>query len=49
MKTLEIQYLDVSQLKENIENPRTINKEKFDDLVKSVKEFPEMLSLRPIV
>lgn len=49
MKTLEIQYLDVSMLKENLENPRTINKEKFDDLVKSVKEFPEMLSLRPIV
>ena len=39
----------ISQLKENINNPRLIKGDKFKKLVKSIKEFPEMLKLRPIV
>lgn len=33
----------------NPDNPRTISKEKFEKLKKSIKEFPQMLELRPIV
>ena len=40
---------NISQLKENINNPRLIKGDKFKKLVKSIKEFPEMLELRPIV
>ena len=44
-----IQKVNISTVKENDDNPRFINKHKFQKLVNSVKEFPEMLSLRPIV
>jgi DNA modification methylase len=33
----------------NTSNPRIIKDDKFKKLVKSIKEFPEMLNLRPIV
>lgn len=33
----------------NKENPRIIKDDKFKKLVKSIKEFPEMLEIRPIV
>lgn len=36
-------------LKENPDNPRFIKDSKFKKLVKSIKEFPEMLEKRPIV
>ena len=36
-------------LKANPNNPRVIRDEKFKKLVKSIKEFPEMLEARPIV
>tara|TARA_B100001094_G_C17975885_1_gene692745 strand:- start:207 stop:746 length:540 start_codon:yes stop_codon:yes gene_type:complete len=39
----------VSKLKLNPDNPRIIKGAKFKKLVKSIKEFPEMLKLRPIV
>ena len=39
----------ISQVKENPDNPRYIKDHKFEKLVKSIKEFPEMLDLRPIV
>ena len=45
----KIQKVSISSIKENDANPRFINKHKFQKLVASVKEFPEMLSLRPIV
>lgn len=45
----KIQKVSISTVKENDANPRFINKHKFRKLVNSVKEFPEMLSLRPIV
>ena len=39
----------ISKVKTNPNNPRLIKDEKFKKLVKSVKEFPEMLEIRPIV
>ena len=45
----KIEKVSISSIKENDANPRTINKHKFQKLVNSVKEFPEMLPLRPIV
>ena len=37
------------KIKSNPNNPRLIKGDKFKKLVKSIKEFPEMLKLRPIV
>tara|TARA_R100001530_G_scaffold123496_1_gene91437 strand:- start:1595 stop:2191 length:597 start_codon:yes stop_codon:yes gene_type:complete len=41
--------LKISELHFNENNPRIIKDGKFKKLVKSIKEFPEMLELRPIV
>ena len=41
--------LKINELQANEENPRIIKEDKFKKLVKSIKEFPEMLELRPIV
>jgi len=41
--------VDISKVKGNTNNPRIIKDDKFIKLVKSIKEFPEMLELRPIV
>jgi len=41
--------LKINELSPNISNPRLIKENKFKKLVKSVKEFPQMLELRPIV
>jgi DNA modification methylase len=41
--------IDISKLKMNPNNPRVIKDDKFQKLVKSIKEFPEMLKIRPIV
>lgn len=41
--------VDINKIKPNSNNPRVIKDYKFQQLVKSVKEFPEMLKLRPIV
>ena len=43
------QQVKISQVKGNPNNPRIIKNDKFKKLVKSIKEFPEMLKLRPIV
>lgn len=39
----------ISDIKLNPNNPRLIKDDKFAKLVKSIKEFPEMLNIRPIV
>lgn len=39
----------VSKLKKNPSNPRIIKDDKFKKLVASIKQFPEMLKIRPIV
>lgn len=41
--------IKISEIKLNPNNPRLIKDDKFAKLVKSVKEFPEMLDIRPIV
>ena len=41
--------MKISQLDINPENPRTIGEEEFAKLIKSIKDFPEMMKLRPIV
>ena len=41
--------MKINQLKSNESNPRIIKNDKFKKLVKSIKDFPEMLELRPIV
>ena len=41
--------LKINQLKPNESNPRIIKEAKFKKLVKSIKDFPEMLELRPII
>jgi hypothetical protein len=46
MKTTLIK---IDNLKPNPDNPRTINKVNYNKLKKSIKDFPKMLELRPIV
>mgnify|MGYP003678847236 CR=1 FL=1 len=43
------QQVKLYKIKGNPNNPRIIKNDKFKKLVKSIKEFPEMLKLRPIV
>lgn len=42
-------YKKLSEIKPNPDNPRVIRDENFKKLVNSIKDFPEMLDLRPIV
>ena len=44
-----MELVKISKVKPNETNPRLIKDSKFKKLVESVKEFPEMLKLRPIV
>lgn len=46
---MKIEEIKISKIKPNPNNPRLIKDEAFEKLVKSIKEFPEMLSIRPIV
>jgi ParB-like chromosome segregation protein Spo0J len=39
----------ISEVQANPNNPRIIKDDKFKKLVQSIKDFPEMLNLRPIV
>lgn len=41
--------IDLSKIQVNKDNPRLIKDDKFKKLVKSIKEFPEMLEKRPII
>lgn len=41
--------LKLSEIKLNPNNPRIIKDDKFKKLVQSIKDFPEMLDIRPIV
>jgi site-specific DNA-methyltransferase (adenine-specific) len=42
-------YISLKDLKVNPNNPRLIKDDKFKKLVKSIREFPKMMELRPIV
>lgn len=44
-----MELVNINKVKPNENNPRFIKDYKFDKLVKSIKEFPQMLKLRPIV
>ena len=46
---MQIEKIKISQVKSNPNNPRVIKDDKFKKLVSSIKEFPEMLEIRPIV
>ena len=39
----------ISKIQENKKNPRVIKGYKFEKLVKSIKDFPKMMELRPII
>jgi hypothetical protein len=43
------QIIKMSEIKLNPNNPRLIKDDKFKKLVQSIKNFPEMLDIRPIV
>lgn len=44
-----IEEIKISEVKLNPNNPRIVKDEKFEKLVQSIKDFPEMLRIRPIV
>jgi|AntRauTorcE11897_2_1112592.scaffolds.fasta_scaffold18970_2 hypothetical protein len=44
-----MEIVKINTVKTNSNNPRIIKDDKFKKLVKSIKDFPEMLKLRPIV
>ncbi len=46
---MKIQVVPISSIYPNKENPRIVNKAKFEKLKKSIQDFPEMLQLRPII
>lgn len=46
---MNIEMLNIDEIKSNPNNPRTIKDDKYKKLVKSIREFPEMLEIRPIV
>jgi ParB-like chromosome segregation protein Spo0J len=41
--------IKISDIKPNPNNPRIIKDDKFKKLVQSLKDFPEMMALRPII
>jgi hypothetical protein len=43
------QKIKIEKITQNAKNPRIIKEVKFKKLVQSIKDFPEMLALRPII
>ena len=46
---MKTEKIAISKIKPNPNNPRLIKDDKFTKLVQSIKDFPEMLDIRPIV
>jgi len=46
---MQVTKVKINNIKTNPKNPRLIKDDKFKKLVNSIKEFPQMLELRPIV
>jgi ParB-like chromosome segregation protein Spo0J len=46
---MKIETVKISLVKTNPNNPRIIKDDKFKKLVQSIKDFPQMLNIRPIV
>jgi ParB-like chromosome segregation protein Spo0J len=44
-----MEVVKINSVKLNPNNPRIIKDDKFKKLVQSIKDFPEMLNIRPIV
>lgn len=44
-----MQSVEISKVRPNSENPRYIKDDKFKKLVQSLRDFPEMANVRPIV
>jgi hypothetical protein len=49
MTKMTIEKIEIEKVKFNPNNPRFIKDDKYKKLVKSIKQFPEMLEIRPIV
>lgn len=49
MKQTTSTLMSVDDIKENPINPRYIEEEDFENLRKSIREFPNMIELRPII
>lgn len=49
ISTLNTEMINVTNIIPNKDNPRVIKDDKFKQLVQSIKDFPEMLQLRPLV
>ena len=45
----KIEWLPIAQILPNQDNPRHISDDKFQQLVQSIKDMPEMLTARPLV
>ena len=43
---MKTEKISIKKIKTNPDNPRVIKDNKFKKLVKSIKEFPQMLELR---
>lgn len=46
---MNVTIVKIGKVRTNPNNPRVIKDKKFEKLVKSIKEFPDMLRIRPIV
>lgn len=46
---MSVQRVPIERVRLNDHNPRLIKDERFQQLVKSIQEFPQMLELRPLV
>ena len=46
---MKIEKMRIDYIKSNPKNPRRINDDKLRKLIKSIREFPQMLEIRPIV
>lgn len=46
---MKTEKVSTNKIKKNPKNPRLIRDAKFEKLVKSIQDFPQMLDIRPIV
>ena len=46
---MKTELISINKVRSNPNNPRIIKDDKFQKLVKSIQEFPQMLEIRPIV
>jgi ParB-like chromosome segregation protein Spo0J len=46
---MKTEIIDIKKIKPNKDNPRVIKDDNFEKLMQSIKDFPEMLDIRPVV